>query len=210
MQRKYKLLLAALILGAIALLGIDKFGKKIYRYFYPRPPVPCCVKSPNAPCCVKDTLTAEGEQFALQYLGFDVHRFMQLSNSLLTTIEHTPIHLTCNPSRRRKTKGTEYNFNFDLGKGHRILNFSLSISLYYDADGMEEDFKTLRQNGQKDMGLTYGNDDIWKVGNRIIWLHLGCPYASFNREAIIRFVRESTEMKVVTGGITCTCGGSCD
>jgi hypothetical protein len=210
MRTRYKILLIAFLLGVLAFIGLAVYGKRIYRYFYPRPEVPCCVKSPNAACCVSDTLTTEGKQYVFQYLGFDADRFMRLGDSLLTSIVHVPIHLTCNISWRTQNEGTKYIFEFDPGKGNRILQFSLSISLYHGVDGMEQDFKELQRGGQKDTGLTYGNDDIWKTNNKIIWLSVGCAYASFNQKVIRQFVLETVDMGTLTGGIVCICGDNCD
>lgn len=146
---------------------------------------------------------------------FDIHGFINLTDSLLTSIDGENIRLNFTVDSNSTTLYTKKKFDFDPGKGHKILRLWVEFYSYNDKSELEKHFKKLQKDGSDQdennivPGLTYTNDYVIKSDKYIVWLNTGCSYAYFNHQKVKQILFSSLNIGQITDSIICVCGGSC-
>lgn len=176
----------------------------------------------------KDTLSIATITDIPQKLNFDVERFVELTDSLLTSIQGKPIGLTTkiDTIRAEKIDGKSFysslftaenslvkRYSFDPGKSSKELRFWFLEAKYQDINSTNKVFEELhRISGTVDSendylpGLTYTNDYVIKSSNKIYWLNTGCPYSFSNHQKISQFILQSLPSVNIKDSIWCKCG----
>lgn len=147
---------------------------------------------------------------------FDIKHFIALTDSLLTSIEVKRIQLNVTVDSTSTKAYHKRRFNFDPGKGNRILRLWIEITTYNNKNDLDKDFKKLQKDGssesEEDMipGLTYTNDYVMKTNKHIVWLNTGCVYAFFNHQKVQQNLLKSLNTGPIADSIICQCGGRCN
>lgn len=159
---------------------------------------------------------------------FEIAKFIKLSDSLLTTLQGQPIHLSCSidtitadQSGRffnalfTSNNTTAKRYSFSPGKGNRKLDLWFLEVTYQDTISATKAFFELQNDAYEKgkrtgydwtPGLTYSNDYVIKTDRKIYWLNTGCSYAFYNHQKIKQFILQCLQTDHITDSIYCKCG----
>ena len=148
---------------------------------------------------------------------FDLDKFKMKADSFVSSItrEHIKFNVLMNDTLQTpalfETEGTLFRmYELDPGKGKRLFRFYISISEYKDATDASHALKKLRESEDtKAPGLTYTNDYVLKMDNKIVWLNTGCSYAYKNHMQLKNILLSCLHFQSVKDSIVCQCGGQC-
>jgi len=176
---------------------------------------------------LKDVLVSQNSR-SVHGSGFNVKKFVNFADSLLTRIRQKPISITYKIDTMGNELTKEFSpfnalnqspfavvvrYSFDPGKGNRHLRMGLVDATYPNSTTTEKAFhELLRRTGKVNdnfdyaPGLTYSNDYVVKTATRIFWLNTGCSYAFFQHRKLSRLMLRSIHEHHVQDSIHCECG----
>ncbi|MCW3070704.1 MAG: hypothetical protein JWO44_594 [Bacteroidetes bacterium] len=151
---------------------------------------------------------------------FDVAFFAKQADSLISFATGQKLHfeykvqrldIKHNPDLFTSEKDTVKMYSFDAGKGNRIYNFRIREGNYTSEAEALKALNALRTAAHNSpAGLTYTNDNVFALENKVIWLNTGCSYAYGNHIKMKNILLRTLQYSTITDSIVCRCGGDCN
>lgn len=176
----------------------------------------------------KETILHKKLTEVFQKPDFNVAKFINLTDSLLTEIKGKSINLSyeidtiiVDKTKHRSFFTSHFQsdstlikrYSFDPGKGNRILRIWIIIATFKDSAMTNLAFASLKKDAYDtedsedwSPGLTYTNDYVIKSENKIYWLNSGCVYAFYNHKKLKDNMLQSLQIDAIQDSIWCRCG----
>jgi hypothetical protein len=153
-------------------------------------------------------------------LEFDLGRFVQFADSLVTVISGNETHFRYVISNRLDKTQMHRPFNTDgpvkktqnyrlmpIKPGGEKWNISLLRVTYENSEKADWAMKQMKDFIKTD--LTQKNNYLFNSGSEVVWLQTGCSYSEYNhgkvKEALLRHLKNNNPQLT----INCECGKGC-